>query len=106
DPGHGLNGRALEERRLTLADADAERRDAVPAAAPAQLVQQGDDETRPAHAERVPDRDRAAVDVHLRLVEAELANDGERLRRERLVELDEVDLVERHAGALEELAHG
>ena len=34
-------------------------------------------------------------------VEPELAHDGQRLRGERLVELDEVDVVDAEAGALE-----
>src|SRR5205085_5716619 len=55
---------ALEQRGLSLADADAHRRDAVAPTATAELVQQSDDEPRAAHAERMPDRDRAAVDVH------------------------------------------
>ena len=38
-----------------------------------------------------PMRDRAAVHVHLRRVEPELADDGEALRGERLVQLDEVE---------------
>ena len=87
-------------------DADAHRREAVAPAATAKLVQQRGDEPGAAHAERVPDRDRAAVDVHPLLVEAELAHDGEALRRERLVQLDEIELVDGHPGAVEELAHG
>ena len=47
--------RALEERRLTLADADAERREAVAPAAAAELVEERDDEARAAHPERVAD---------------------------------------------------
>ena len=69
-------------------------------------MQERDDEARAAHPERMAERDRAAVDVHLLGVEAELADHGEALRRERLVQLDEVDLVERDAAALEQLAHG
>ena len=98
--------RALEERRLALADADAQRREAVAAAAAAQLVRERDDEPGAAHAERMAERDRAAVDVHALLVEPELAHDGEALRGERLVQLDEVELAGRDAGAREQLAHG
>ena len=47
--------------------------------------------------ERVAERDRAAVDVDALRVEAELADDGDGLRRERLVELDEVDVADGHA---------
>ena len=73
--------------------------------APAKLVQQRDDEPRAAHPERMADRDRAAVHVHLRLVDPELAHDRERLRGERLVQLDEVEVADREPGAVEQLAH-
>src|SRR5204862_355370 len=76
---------ALEERSLPLADADAERREAVAPVAAAQLVEERDDEARAAHAEWMADRDGPAVDVHLLLVEPQLAHDGEALRRECLV---------------------
>ena len=55
----------LEQGGLALPDADAERREPVAAAAPPKLVHQRDDETRAAHAERMPNRNRAAVDVDL-----------------------------------------
>ena len=42
-------------------------------------------------------RDRAAVHVHLLVVEAELADDREALRRERLVQLDEVEVADGRA---------
>src|SRR5581483_6758187 len=84
----------LIQHRLSLSDADAHRRDSVAAAAPAQLVQERHGQPRTAHAERVADRDRAAVHVHLLLVDAELAHDRDRLRRERLVQLDEIDVAE------------
>ena len=46
------------------------------------------------------ERDGAAVEIDLVRVEAELAQDGQRLGREGLVELDQVDVVEGEAGAL------
>ena len=57
-------------------------------------------DARPGGPEGVADGDRAAVDVGLVAVEPELLLDGEVLRREGLVDLDEVDLVERGARAL------
>ena len=71
-----------------------------------ELVEQRHDEPRTAHPERVADRDRAAVDVHALLVDPEVAHHGERLRGERLVQLDEVDVLDRDAGAVEQLADG
>ena len=52
---------------------------------------EADDQPRAAHPERVPDCDRAAVDVDPLRVEAELADHREALRGEGLVELDQVD---------------
>src|SRR5882672_7657382 len=46
-------------------------------------------------------RDAAAVDVDLLGVEREVADAGDRLRRERFVELDEIDLIDRETCALE-----
>src|SRR5581483_5601591 len=92
-----------KQRRLTLADADAQGGEAEPAVAAAQLVEERDDEAGAAHAEGMAERDRTAVDVHLFLVEPELADDGEGLRGEGLVELDQVDLLERHTRPREQL---
>ena len=54
-------------------------------------------EPRAGHAERVAERDGAAVRVDVRRVvgQAEVAQHGEALRGEGLVELDHVHLVER-----------
>jgi hypothetical protein len=61
----------------------------------------------PGHPVRMAERDRAAVRVELvaERVDAELAADGQHLRGERLVQLHHVDVVDRHAGLLEHLAH-
>src|SRR5205807_1012408 len=77
-PAGPLHG-PLEQRRLSLPDPDAERRKPVAPAATPQLVQQRDDEARPAHPEWMAEGDRAAVDVHLFLVETELAHHDEAL---------------------------
>src|ERR1035437_1652187 len=59
------------------------------------LAQQGSGELRAGAAERMAERDGAAVDVDLGKIKAEHLDDGERLRGERLVQLDQVDIVER-----------
>ena len=56
-------------------------------------MQERDDEPRAAHPERVAERDRAAVHVHLLGVESELVDADEGLRGEGLVELDEIGIV-------------
>ena len=43
-------------------------------------------------------RDSPAADVDLLLVDAEFFDDGQRLRRERLVQLEQVDVGNRPAG--------
>ena len=95
----------LKQRRLALADPHAQRRQAIPAAAAPELVHERDDEPRPAHPERVPERDRAAVHVHPRGIEAELTDDDEALRRERLVQLHDVEVGDLDTRAREQLAH-
>ena len=91
----------LDDRRHALADADAEGGDAVAAAAAAQLPDEGVSEAGAGAAERVAEGDRAAVDVEPLLVDPELAGAGEDLGGEGLVDLDQVDLVERQAGGVE-----
>src|SRR3954447_8997849 len=93
----------FEEGCLALAHADAEGREAVPAAATPELVQQAHDETGAAHPERVAERDRAAVHVDALGIEAELADHDQALRGEGLVQLDEVDVGDGDARAREQL---
>src|SRR2546423_839207 len=64
-PGPGL-GRAVEERGLALADADAERREPVAAVAAPELVQECHDEAGAAPAQRGARRERAGAVVHAR----------------------------------------
>ena len=47
----------------------------------------------PGAAQRMPQRDRAAVDIHLAPDPARLLDHGQRLRGESFVQLDQVDLV-------------
>jgi len=53
----------------------------------------------------VAERDRTAVHVHALGVESQLPDDGQGLRRERLVQLDQVEIGDLEAGAGEELSH-
>ena len=85
----------LDRHRHGPAAAEAQRREPVAALAPRQLVEQRRDDPRAAGPDRVPERDRAAVDVDAVPVEPELAAVGQRLRGERLVDLDQVVLVGR-----------
>src|SRR5579859_6661097 len=95
---------ALEDRRDPLAAADAERREAVLALALAELGDEREREACARRAQRMAERDRAAVHVRLVPVEAEVLLDGEVLRRERFVDLDQVHVRDRQARALQRLA--
>src|SRR5260370_28760667 len=53
-------------------------------------------------ANRVSERNRAAVDVELRAIEMQLAIACEHLRRERLIQFDQIDIRERNAGVAQE----
>ena len=72
----------------------------------AQAVDQGGHDAGAGHAERVADGDGAAVDVELVPRDAEVLGRRDDLGGERLVDLDEVDVVDGHAGAGEGLAAG
>ena len=50
------------------------------------------------------ERDRAAVDVHARRIDPELAKHGDQLNRERLVDLEQIDIVKRPADLRERRA--
>src|SRR6185436_1181245 len=95
---------ALERGRDRSAAAEAQGREAVVALAPAQLVQQGRDDSRSRGADGMAERDGPAVDVDLVPVEAELAPVGDGLRGECLVDLDEVEVADGHVELLEQLA--
>ena len=95
---------ALEGGCDGAAAAEAQRGETVAALAATELVQQRRHDPGAARADRMAERDRAAVDVDLRPVEAELAAVGERLRGERLVDLDQVEVLDPQLELLEQLA--
>ena len=81
------------------------RRRPCTALAAAHLVQQRGDDPRAGAAERVADRDRAAVHVDLLRVELELVDAGDRLGGERLVELDQLQVLDPPANPGERAVH-
>src|SRR5579884_412070 len=95
----------LESESDSLAHPDAHGRERELAAVPLQLLGRGERKPRARHAERMAERDRTAVWVHLRRVvrKSKLAKDGQRLRRERLVELDHVEVLHLHAEPFRQL---
>src|SRR5207244_3060519 len=62
------------------------------------LVQQRRRQLRARAAERMTERDGAAVDIEPTGIDRQLSQACEDLRGERLVQLDEIDLLEREAG--------
>ena len=73
-----------------------------------QLADGGREEARAAGPQWMAERDGAAVGVHVSGIvgQAERAQHGQSLRREGLIELDDVHPVQAQAGACEQLAHG
>ena len=93
----------LEDHRHALAAAHAHGLQAQGRVVELQAVQQGGGDARPGHAERVPDRDGAAVHVELGQVDAEVGVRRDDLGRERLVDLHQVDVGDGHPGPGERL---
>src|SRR5918999_3913657 len=101
NPPEGLGRLNLEQEGVALAAAGADRGEPEAAAVPAQLVHHRPDDARARGPDRVPERDCAAVHVHALLVGAEHLRRVEHDRRERLVQLDALDVVDLLAGLLE-----
>src|SRR6185369_16990064 len=97
--------RCFEEPCGAHAAADAHRDDAPALLLALQLAEERAHHARARRTVRVADRDRTAVQVELLLRDAELVATVDDLRRERLVQLPDVDVVDLEAGTLEELRH-
>src|SRR3954468_9367131 len=91
--GGSRSGEDLEQPGSALAAADAHRHDAPLRAAPLALLEDVARTARPGHPERVPDGDRAAVDVVLLRVDPQPVTRVQALAGERLVQLPQVDVV-------------
>src|SRR2546430_1946221 len=91
----------LDDGGDPLAEANAHGLEPIARAAPLELVEQRRHELRARAAERVAERDRAAVDVHTAHVRVKLPLPREHDRSERLVDLDEVDVVQGERGPLQ-----
>src|SRR4051794_31235672 len=95
----------LEQTRGAHAAADAHGHHRVFGLAAAALDQGVAGEPRARHAVGMADRDRAAVDVDLVRIDAELVAAIQHLHRESLVQLPQVDVVDAEAMALEQPRH-
>src|SRR5438132_486997 len=98
----GREGFHDHRRSLAASNAGGAQAETLPPAP--QGVQQVDGDARAGCSELVADRDGTAVHVGLGAVEPQFLLDGEVLRRKRLVHLDEIELLELHAGLLERFA--
>ena len=96
----------LDQRRRAEPAAAAHRHEAELLVRALELVQQRRDQPRAGRAERMAERDRAAVHVDPLRIGAELLLPGADDRREGLVHLEEVDVVDAQLVALEDLARG
>src|SRR5262249_42095230 len=96
----------LEQAGATLAAADAHRDHTPFGLATMAFLQDVAGQPRTGHAERVADRDRAAVHIVLGRVDAEPVAAIEALAGEGLVQLPDVDSVDLEAMALQQLRHG
>ena len=96
----------LQRQRHALADADAHGGQRALAAALFQAVHRGQREARAGHAERMAERDGAAVRIDVLGIvgDAELAQAGQALRGERFVELDQIEIADLQAEPLHQLA--
>src|SRR6267154_37708 len=74
--------------------------------APATLDQGVAGQARSGHAVGMTDRDRAAIDVELFRIDAELVAAIDHLHRERLVQFPEIDVVDLQSVAPEKTRHG
>src|SRR5437667_9091258 len=85
-----------EERGDALAAADAHRHDAPLGLPTLEFVGQLDGQDGTGGADRMAECDRPAVRVDLLRIDLQLPNYRHRLRREGLVQLHEVDVIDRH----------
>src|ERR1019366_6580297 len=92
---------ALQHHRDALTAADAQRCNAEVRVALGHLVEQRHQDPRAARADGMADRDGPPVDIEPVLGHCEFATDGNRLRCERLVELEEVDVTQLDACLLQ-----
>src|SRR5206468_8486504 len=97
--------RSLDEPSGPHPAADAHRDEPVARLAATELVQHRPDQARAAHPVGVTDRDRAAVRIQSLRIDPQAVAAVDRLRRERLVELDEVDVLQGDPNLPEQLRH-
>src|SRR5690242_8835606 len=96
---------ALQQKRESHAAADAEGGESEPGLSFLHLVQQRSRDANSSAADRMAQRDGAAVDVQAIGTKAQLAITRDHLRGKSFVQLDEIDLGKRELLSLEQRAH-
>src|SRR6476661_2863650 len=89
---------AFDDHGHALTAADAHGLHAVAGAGVLEAVEEGGHDAGAGHPERMAERDRATVDVQLLPRDPEVHCRRDHLCRERLVDLDEVDVVDGEPG--------
>src|SRR4051812_14768573 len=97
------SGSDLDQKRVALTAAGADRRQAEPAAVPPQLVHHRAEDPPTTRADRMAERDSAAVDVCDLRVRAEHLHRVESNRGERLIDLDALHFADRLPRLLQRL---
>ncbi len=98
--------RTTQDQGVALTTGAAQCRDGVTRTLAGQLQRRMQGDPGAGHPDRVADGDGATVDVHLGSVDAEFLGRGQRHRREGLVDLDDVQLIDGDALALDGLLDG
>ena len=102
----GSRSDAFDDARRALPHADAHRDHAVLQVVPAQRVHDGGGADRTGGAQRVAERDRTAHRVDLGGVQLERVDHRQRLRGERLVQLDPADVADLQPGVAQRRGDG
>src|SRR4051812_941602 len=104
-PSPGVaSGDPFDGHRDRAAAAEAERREPEPALAADELMGERRHDAGATRPDRVPESDRTAVDIDLRPVEPEGATISEGLGGKGLIDLDEVERLDRHLDPVEKPA--
>src|SRR5713101_4252466 len=91
----------LHNHRNPLPAANARRGQPVLLLAPTQLIQQRDHQPRSGRSQRMSQRNRSTIHVHLFAIESQFFLHSQILRRERLVHLNQVDVIQSQPRALQ-----
>src|SRR4051812_16052213 len=85
---------ALQREGNSLTDTDAHGRESELAAGALQLLSRGECEARPRHPKRMPKCDRTTIWIHVLSIvgETKLPKNGERLRSERFIKFNHVEI--------------